>query len=601
MNIFKMHDKLFGYALFLDTLTYLIFFAFQKKKTTTAGHFFCPKMDQRISLLAKMCIKHKGIAVIIIITIAFTFIRVSVNSSMISVFGRLRENAKDDLDAALFIKYVFFSILSHILESMIETCSYLCMFFSETFIAHWLFARKMKTDFGEFSKFSPEEQYTDFIIKKEAFVNMISLIFFSIPMNAILAMFLFYNILTSQKTNVLRNTTLVLCVCLIYYFVSGKAASHRKNLRQVYNDSKISKNAFCRTVLDNYEVCTADRQQRARSKMFKDRLVSLASHEYKYFFLSENYRLLTRSSIVMLKLLFLFFRMSDETIAVGMILLMIDQLNQSMLRLRNDFFMLLEYWNEYSTTSIECGAAACNSSRCNTASGKERKTAFSAKECITLRLLNGLTIAGSRNIPNEHAHALLINPCTKTLIVGQPGCGKSVLLRSLIGIYSPQYEVRVGNTDVLAIEEKSLFSNISFLSQEQLIFNKSIEFNLLYGTDLTPKELSEKISLFNLSRYFEQFEHGLQTAIGSKSCGLSNGQRQMICFLRCLMRSALVYIFDEPGLFLDDCSEKLVYSLISSLSNKTVIVASQSTRHSELFDHVARLESPQQDVLENKE
>ncbi|ELA41859.1 uncharacterized protein VICG_01043, partial [Vittaforma corneae ATCC 50505] len=541
----------------------------------------------------------------IFVTAVFTCILVGINSAMISVFGKLRESTADDLDVILFLKYILFSALSYIFESLIEVCSYLCTFFCETFISHWLFAQKMKNDFDEFSKFTPEEQYTNFTIKKEAFVNMVSLVFFSIPMNAILTVFLFYNILASQKDSALKNTILVSCVCLIYCTVSRKAASHRKNLRQAYNDSKMSKNAFCRMALDNYEICTADRQQEVRSKMFRDRVISLASHEYKYFFLSENYRLFTRSSIVALKLLFLFFRMNDESMAVGKILLMIDQLNQSVLRLRNDLFRILEYWNECAASITEhCGADNSRANSDSILSEKEKLSLSSLfiknQRCITLNSSNEMVVFDKGDGSNKYTHVLVMNRCSKTLVFGQSGCGKSTLLRSLIGIHSSQYEVKIGDADVLSIEKKLLFSNISFLLQKQLIFNKSIEFNLLYGTGLTPKELAEKIAFFNLSQYFEQFEHGLKTTIGSKSCGLSNGQRQMVCFLRCLLRDAPIYIFDDPGIFLDDYSEKLVYSLIFSLSNKIVIVASQSNRHSDLFDQVVKLKDPERTVCTSK-
>lgn len=525
-------------------------------------------MDLRLLLLFRMGVKTPQILLVLLCTMVFVWISLYIKDLVVPVKSILQESKNINNNIELVTKYIILSFIYAIIECSTSILSFICAFFCEKFIAHWLFTEKMNMTFENFYKCTSEKQYTDFLIKKHAFVSMVTVVLFSMPSNILLFYLMCYRLLMSQNNRNLRNMAGLLSILLIYGFATYRAIYHRKKLRQKYNDARTAKNAFCRTIFDNYEVCAADMREDRNLQIFK-KMSKLAAHrEFTYLFLSEHYRLFIRGSILCLKLFFIFLKMGDESLAIGYIITIMNELNSNILQLRNDVFMALEYWNEVALSDSDV-----------------------VKQCISRgNPKNPLAIKNGYRVVCKLTGCIIeLRPNTKTFIVDSLGSEKHIFLKSLIGIKSDHYEVKLDGVEASTIEKEHMYSGVSFLSPKLYIFNKSIEFNLLYGTGLTSKQLVEKLEKFGLTEYFKQFEDGLQTIVGNKTYGLSNGQKQMICLLRCLLRDASVYIFDEPDSFLDKSTARMAYNMILSLSGKMVVVGSQTPKNMENFDQIISL------------
>lgn len=517
-------------------------------------------MDKRIALLLKVCRKKSLIFLIAFITAFLIFLLIWSNSSMNTSFGKLIESSKNQIDTEIFLEYASYYLLYFLFEFLIDACSDLCAFLTENYISHWFFDQKININFFDFKKITPEEHFNDFKIKTEAFTHMFVLIVFRLPINSIMIITTIYKIIVIQKDKIIRNSILSISVGFIYTFISILATSSRKKLRNEFNNSKIAKNSFSRTAFDNYEICVADQQQEKQIDQFENKLLLHSKSYLNFSIISEHFRLITRSLITFLKLLFVFIRLNDDSITIAGIISTIDQLNRFLLQLRNDAFMFFEYWNECNFDQIKELALP----------NKIVSSPFNIK--IISDILN----------PN----IIKIKDKSKILISGESGSGKTSLLNSIVGISNTNYAVSINDININSINKFNLYSNISFMSQKQHIFNKNIEFNLLYGTTLNSKTLVEKLKFLNFLSYFDQFENRLKTVVGEKSYGLSNGQKQIICFLRCILKNANVYIIDDPLSFLDTQMVTKVCDVIRNLSNKTVIVSSKSISCIDLFDQV---------------
>lgn len=191
--------------------------------------------------------------------------------------------------------------------------------------------------------------------------------------------------------------------------------------------------------------------------------------------------------------------------------------------------------------------------------------------------------------PFSTSNDLFINRNDTILIHGPSGSGKSSLLKSIIHESNDNYNILIDNVDRNEITEEQIHNNISFLHGKQYLFSKTVMQNLLFGTELTEDECIKRLEGWDLLSYFKGFKNGLNTLVQNKSCGLSNGQRQVLCICRCLLKSCSIYIFDEPASFLDTEMQDRMYKILSSIKEKTVIVASKSDDARKYFSKIIEL------------
>ncbi len=136
----------------------------------------------------------------------------------------------------------------------------------------------------------------------------------------------------------------------------------------------------------------------------------------------------------------------------------------------------------------------------------------------------------------------------------------------------------MGEISVL-ITRKSVASKIGFILQEPFLFSGTVRDNILYGNanylNYTNTELEAAIADAGLESLLERFDHGLDTKVQTTGDGISLGQKQLIAFMRAVLRKPELLILDEATANIDTVTEQLLESILKKLPESTarVIIA----------------------------
>lgn len=579
-------------------------------------------MDTRIACIASLMRTNHRIRVFVALELALLVVLFFSSDLTTTVRSNFEERFPKSPILFDIFEMAFYEVVVHLFKYLGNILQYACEYEIEVFVSHYLFQNTQDACISDFLKTKPEEHYTSFLIRKKAFVKFTSLLIFAMPMNLFSVAYETTMIVSSRRNSFFATCLSGVMLILIYLVILLRAVLHRHKLRNVYNQRKIEKNRFGRQIFDAFEAIKADSREDSVLKLFNTKLSILSRDEFRYLAVSEVYRFVVRFSVLVLKIPFILLKILDpDSINLRMIISRINVLNKSLLSLRNDCFMLMEYWNEFNVSSaqrhtatkpfrlIHCIAArnmclvkkheisprAIASAFVKDGTGSNQnvygKCDAGANNSQTAdhdmhHLLDAYLAQNNIQITTFQKACFLIPAAKKTLILGGAGSGKSLILKAVLGIHQCEGQIAFDDCEISQTSPESIFHNMSYLSQCQYIFNKSISFNILYGTGISIDEAVKSLRFFGLLDYFRQFRNGLGTIVGDKSSGLSNGQKQFICFCRCILKRCNVYLLDEPSNFLDDSSEELIYSVINNLKGKTVIVASSFASRSKDFDAV---------------
>jgi len=160
--------------------------------------------------------------------------------------------------------------------------------------------------------------------------------------------------------------------------------------------------------------------------------------------------------------------------------------------------------------------------------------------------------------------------------VGRSGSGKSTLLNLIPRLYDvSQGELRLDGVNVQDYRLDNLRSHISYVGQDVVLFNDTIEHNIAYGDMKTRshEEIVEAAKAAYAYDFIESSSEGFQTMVGERGVMLSGGQRQRIAIARALLNDAPVLILDEATSALDTESERYIQkSLEKLMKNRTTLV-----------------------------
>ena len=160
-------------------------------------------------------------------------------------------------------------------------------------------------------------------------------------------------------------------------------------------------------------------------------------------------------------------------------------------------------------------------------------------------------------------------------LVGASGGGKSTLSELIPRFYDVKCgEVLFDGVPISQYSQQSLRDKMSIVSQETVLFNDSIEGNILLGrTSATHDEVVEACKVANAHNFIMASAEGYDTNIGDRGTKLSGGQRQRLSIARAVLKNPEILILDEATSALDTESEKLVQDALTSLlKGRTSIV-----------------------------
>ncbi len=170
---------------------------------------------------------------------------------------------------------------------------------------------------------------------------------------------------------------------------------------------------------------------------------------------------------------------------------------------------------------------------------------------------------------------LTIKEGSKIAFVGESGSGKSTLAKLLVHYYDVNNgSITIGNQDIRNMSLESLNKQISYVSQEQFLFNTSILENIRAGNlNATDEEVILAAKKAQCMEFIEKLPNGINSIAGNGGRQLSGGQIQRITLARAILKNAPIVILDEATAFTDAKNEKNIERVISEIvKGKTLIV-----------------------------
>ncbi|WP_051532373.1 lipid A export permease/ATP-binding protein MsbA [Brackiella oedipodis] len=153
-------------------------------------------------------------------------------------------------------------------------------------------------------------------------------------------------------------------------------------------------------------------------------------------------------------------------------------------------------------------------------------------------------------------------------LVGRSGAGKTTLANMLPRfVDASSGAIKIDGTNIEEFALTELRSQLSYVSQQVVLFEGSIADNVRYGaySEASDLELETVLRAANLWDFVQSLPEGLETKIGENGAWLSGGQRQRIAIARALLKNAPILILDEATSALDNESEKMVQESLDKL------------------------------------
>ena len=162
-----------------------------------------------------------------------------------------------------------------------------------------------------------------------------------------------------------------------------------------------------------------------------------------------------------------------------------------------------------------------------------------------------------------------------TAIVGNSGGGKSTIAKLLAGFWNVNSgEILIGKNDLNDMPLKQNMELVTYVSQENFLFNKTILENLkIAKEDASMSEIQKACEKASCHDFIMSLPNGYETIVGESGANLSGGEKQRIAIARSFLKNSPIVLLDEATAYSDPDNESVIQESINNLiENKTVIM-----------------------------
>lgn len=158
-------------------------------------------------------------------------------------------------------------------------------------------------------------------------------------------------------------------------------------------------------------------------------------------------------------------------------------------------------------------------------------------------------------------------------ITGISGIGKSTLLKLLLGVMSPQEgEIRLVTDSSQRQVDRDTRKLFSYVPQGNMLLSGTLRENITFMCEGSDEEIDRAIRLSCSDEFVSQLPDGLETVVGERGLGLSEGQIQRIAIARAILYDAPILLLDEATSALDEATEERLLKNLRALDNRTCII-----------------------------
>lgn len=165
-------------------------------------------------------------------------------------------------------------------------------------------------------------------------------------------------------------------------------------------------------------------------------------------------------------------------------------------------------------------------------------------------------------------------------LVGPTGGGKTTTASLMARLYDPiSGTILLEGKDIRSYTPEERTQKVGFILQDPFLFTGSVKDNILYGNDdlshLSTEDLQKALHEAHLEELINKFSEGLETKVSLTGDSLSLGQKQLIAFIRAVLRKPRILILDEATANIDTMTEQLLEDILKNLPPTTskVIIA----------------------------
>lgn len=188
---------------------------------------------------------------------------------------------------------------------------------------------------------------------------------------------------------------------------------------------------------------------------------------------------------------------------------------------------------------------------------------------------NNISFKYDRDIILDNT-SLKINKGDFVAIMGISGIGKSTLLKLLLGVFNLNSGSITLETDSCSIPiDKNTRKMFSYVPQGNMLISGTIRDNITFiNQNASDEEIEQAVRISCSKQFIDELPNGIETVIGEKGLGLSEGQVQRLAIARSLLANAPVILLDEATSALDENTEKEFLQNLKELKNVTCIIVS---------------------------
>lgn len=179
-------------------------------------------------------------------------------------------------------------------------------------------------------------------------------------------------------------------------------------------------------------------------------------------------------------------------------------------------------------------------------------------------------------------------------VMGKSGCGKSTFMKLLLGLIEPDggriyIKCRNGEKVPVGPAARGLFA---YVPQGNMLFSGTLRDNIAFcRAEAADEQIMEAAEAACIGTFIQSLPDGLDTVIGERGLGLSEGQVQRIAVARAVLTGAPILLLDEATSALDEENERLILQSIQKLKDRTCIAVSHRRACLAVCDRLFRLEN----------